>query len=685
MKCSFFTAWIAIAIIIMANPAQSQSADSLAPLLGDGDALLESLAEDAAAGAQAAETLAKLAEQPINVNRAGAIQLGELPMVTPGQARAIVSYRKENGPYSSLASLKEVPGLSADLLQRAAPYLRTGESRNESKSFLQKIEGSFLQRVARRIDVGRGYLGDTSAYAGSPWRSYTRVRLNAGGLRMGLALEKDPGEALLWAPGRGMFGYDHWSGFISWQGDSWLEKLVLGNFGVQFGQGMLLWSGVSFGKGRYAVHPLLRSGGGISPFASSRESGYLRGVAATLRPASTLRISLFASRQKRDASLDTADTGRAIGSLPASGLHRTLTERARRNNVRHTVAGGALEWRNYGWLVGMAGYGSRFSLPLATGSRPDEYFDRSGSTLGGFSLYGNGSLGPGYLYFEIMRDRAGTLAAVGGAHMTAGRGADVLLSLRHYPESFRSMKGSAFSAGSGAPSNESGAYLGLRIQLHRRWTLSAYADYYQFPYLRYQTPGPSGGLETRLVITHQWREWLNWYVQLRSETREASQHVLTETGRIVDGLGAEMRQSVRLHGSYRFNEDLRLRARLEISRYRMMPYAAEHGLILYHQLRWQPLERLTLYGRITVFDVESYGSRLYAYENGPLYGFSVPVFQGMGRRYFVFARLNVTERGTLEAKWSVSQYDNMNEIGSGWELLEGGRRRAFSLQLRWRL
>ena len=642
------------------------------------EAILEQMAEDTPAGELTAEALARLKENPLDVNDASTDDFAELPFLSPRLARAIVAHRTREGPFHTVDELARVTGLDQGLLRTLRPYVMIAD-----QNFLDPLQGSVMQRVGRRIELGKGYQGEAPVYAGSPYRIYTRVRAEYGEhVHGGFSLEKDPGESFRWSPGNSAFGYDHLSGYLAWEGTGWLSRLVIGNFGVEYGQGLLLWSGVSFGKGSAAVHPLLRSGAGVGGVASSRESASFRGIGAAIQLSRRLQLTAFASDRKRDASL--SESGR-IRSLVADGMHRTASEIDRRGSIRERIAGGAVTWHTPHWTVGLAGYRSQMSTAYELAGRPDQFFDSSTPTAHGVSLFGSASVGANFLFFELMRDARGRPGGVGGLHFGGGRAADVLISVRHYPADFRSPYGSAFSEGSGKPENESGIYAGLRLQLHPHWEAVMYADYYQFPYLRFQVPGPSGGIDSRLILRYRPRDWLNASIQLRSETRDVPDAFLSSANRVLDGLNRSVRQAARLQVSYHFTDDIQLRSRASISRYLKGPDSAQLGLLLYHQVRWQALPWLTFYGRLSYFDVDSYDARLYSYENDLLYRFSVPAFQDAGHRYYLMMRAAVGPRATVAVKWSATRYDDRDQIGSGWDVIDGSALREIYLQVRYRL
>ena len=60
--------------------------------------------------------------EAVDLNRADAVALEELPGVGPALAERIVAFRELNGPFASLDDLLDVNGMSESRLQELAPY-----------------------------------------------------------------------------------------------------------------------------------------------------------------------------------------------------------------------------------------------------------------------------------------------------------------------------------------------------------------------------------------------------------------------------------------------------------------------------------------------------------------------------------------------------------------------------------
>lgn len=66
----------------------------------------------------------------LDVNRADAEALTELPGIGPAKAAAIVAYREEHGPFSSLEELEKVSGISRHMIESwsGLAFAGTGDS-----------------------------------------------------------------------------------------------------------------------------------------------------------------------------------------------------------------------------------------------------------------------------------------------------------------------------------------------------------------------------------------------------------------------------------------------------------------------------------------------------------------------------------------------------------------------------
>ncbi len=90
---------------------------------------------------------------------------------------------------------------------------------------------------------------------------------------------------------------------------------------------------------------------------------------------------------------------------------------------------------------------------------------------------------------------------------------------------------------------------------------------------------------------------------------------------------------------------------------------------------------MTLSARLAIFDIDDYNSRIYAYEDNLPYTFSVPLYQNSGTRFYFMVKYQVNKKVKLFARYSKTQYQNINTIGSGLEQINGNSLSDLNLQL----
>lgn len=79
--------------------------------------------------ALALSPLAAFAAEPINVNTADAVTLEQIKGIGPSKAKAIVEYRKANGPFASVDDLTKVPGIGEKSLASLKPQVTVGAAK----------------------------------------------------------------------------------------------------------------------------------------------------------------------------------------------------------------------------------------------------------------------------------------------------------------------------------------------------------------------------------------------------------------------------------------------------------------------------------------------------------------------------------------------------------------------------
>ncbi|MFI5728474.1 helix-hairpin-helix domain-containing protein [Kribbella sp. NPDC051587] len=116
---------VADALTLAGGPLRGVDLSSLnlARQLTDGEQILVGLpAQPTTPAATSPGTSA--ANSPLNLNTATAAQLDALPGVGPVLAQRILDYRTENGPFTTVDQLQEVPGVGPKKFDSLKPHVR---------------------------------------------------------------------------------------------------------------------------------------------------------------------------------------------------------------------------------------------------------------------------------------------------------------------------------------------------------------------------------------------------------------------------------------------------------------------------------------------------------------------------------------------------------------------------------
>ncbi|SHJ10390.1 Helix-hairpin-helix motif-containing protein [Hymenobacter daecheongensis DSM 21074] len=649
------------------------------------------------------ETLLQYYQTPLNLNTASREELRGLLLLSEAQISNLLDHRQQRGSLISLYELQSVAGFDLRTIYRVAPFVAVQTNASGSRGSLwQRIareeNNALFVRYERVVQQRQGYTptdstrsgGLSSRYLGSPDKLMVRYRVShARDFSLGLTAEKDAGEQFAWNPAQRRYGADFYSAHFLLQERGRLKTLALGDYQLQFGQGLLLSSGLQVGKGAETITTIRRSSLGVRAYSSLLESTFFRGAAATVALAPTIRATAFVSRKRADANVQSATDSLAqfdefSSGVLLTGFHRTASELANRQVLRETIGGGNVSYvsRSGHFSAGLTAVNTHFDKPL---QRQPELYNR-------YEFRGRDNLGVGahysyvvrnlLLFGETARSTGGGLGTVNGVLASLATNVDASLLYRHYSPDFHTLYGNALSENT-RNINESGLYAGLKVRPIARWELSAYYDQFWFPWLKYQVSAPSQGHDwlVRLAFTPSKTSLL--YAQLRTRVKEYDASP-ADPGRLVPLPVPTTRQSLLLFYDTSPTLALSLRTRLQGTRYREDGGPLRTGYVLAQDASVALGRALKLSGRYALFDTDDYDTRQYVFEQDVLYAFSIPALSGQGTRLYAIAEVKCTRHLTLWLRYAETHYRHQQTIGSGLEEIQGPRRGEVKAQARYR-
>ena len=653
------------------------------------------------------ETLLQYYQTPINLNTATREELRALLLLNENQITTLLKHREANGDLLSVYELQSIEGYDLRTITRILPFVSVLSSNaNASRGKLwQRIaredNNALYLRYERVLQQRQGYTPPTiyqgqptTRYLGSADKMLIRYRVShTKDFSLGFALEKDAGEQLIWNPKNGQFGADYVSAHLLLQERGKLKALALGDYQLQFGQGLLLSSGLGVGKGAETITTLRRSSVGVRAYSSLLENTFFRGGAATYQVAPTVQATAFVSHKNVDANLRQSQDSLAqydefTSGLLYTGFHRTAAELANRHRLAETVGGGNATYtsRNGNLAIGATGVFTHYGTAILKRPEPYNLFEFSGRENLALSLNYSYVYRNFLLFGETARSTGGGLGTVNGLLASLGSSVDAALLVRHYDPTFHTLYGNAFSENT-RNINETGVYVGLKVRPVAKWEISAYYDQFRFPWLRYRASAPTDGHDALLRIAYSPTKTSLLYVQLRQrlKPRDLATADLANVspGRALPLPGEQLRQSVLLYYNTAPSTALELRTRLQAMRLRDdAGLAWRSGFALAQDVGYQLSRTLKLTARYAIFDADDYDTRQYVYEQDVLLAVSVPALYGQGTRMYGIAEIRLNRNITLWLRYAETRHRHQDVVGSGLESIQGALRSEVKAQLR---
>src|SRR5690554_2230784 len=636
--------------------------------------------EDGLVGEDLIQFLEDLAANPVNLNSAGINEFLQIPGFNLKIANAVINYRNKK-PFETKEELLKVSGIGKVTYNRLSPYVTVGGAASRFKDMYKRPEYwlggrriEFISRFQQDLQEQEGYRrpADEGGYLGSPVKYYQRLKLTSRHLSVNFTQEKDAGEQL-----KSPAGFDYNSGHIALTQNGKLKSLVIGDYSLSFGQGLVLWTGAAFGKGREVIRTAGKNERGVRGYSSAQETDFYRGVAATY--GETVEFTGFYSNRKRTASVINGDTTRSPSS---SGFHRTQNEYDRRNNIDQLTFGGRVRLNSKYGLLGATAYRNEFSTHIAKATSLSNMYDFEGKGNSVVKVDYRGLIGSVLVYGEWARSENGGMGGVVGTETSITNNTDLTLHYRNYARDFQSTRAVGFGESSSSPRNEEGFYVGIQHLLNSTVTLAAYVDQFKFAEPRRGLTQASEGFDVLGLIEAKFNRSLSAYLLLRSKVKGEEYNIINDRGLEEVLLGDNKRSSARLQADYQVSRDVRIRSRVEFTRSRKAGGEWEDGFLVFQDIRFNPMKKLQIDARFTLFDTESFDTRVYQFENDLLYVMSNVMLSGQGQRSYFVIKYSAMDQLDIWLKYSVSYFENVHTVSSGLSEIKGQMKNNIGIQIR---
>ncbi len=616
------------------------------------------------------ETISYYLEHPLNLNQAGKEKLEELGLLTPFQIASLLDYRSEFGEIISFSELNYIYGFDRESIELISPLVFLGREKEEGSN--SRTAQNAIIRYQQKLQEAKGYRDTSSSgYIGNPGRVYFRYQtLKKEVYQYGLTMEKDPGEALFSSLNN---SFDFISGHVALYNRGVFHKIVAGDYKVNFGQGAILWTGFSMGKG--LNNSLIRkSGKTLDAYSSSNENRFLRGMATEIRK-NKWSSTIFLSYKRTDANL-TDSSRHYFTSLPTDGIHNTQLSLRKKDALKEFIMGVNAGYQLQNGHIHVNLVYMDYNASRITDDKIHKLNSWSGNHMYYSSVDYSLSLKKLMLFGEFAANKSLNWAILNGAYMQILPELSVGVIYRNYNATYSNPWASSFGENSSSE-NEEGIYTGIKINLLPGLVINAYADVYRFPWLKYQMYNPTLGHEEKIQVTYSKSKDLK--LRLNYQSKEKETYLRENKDSPVFSTRMLKTEKARIRLRHAVHKLLTLSHELQFA---YVKERNDNGVLFAQTAHIRSTKwKVNLDLRYAVFRTDSYDTRLYIYENDLLYAFSIPSFSGEGQRFYINLRWKTKAQIDLYLKYSSTFYQDRTIISSGSNEIEGSRQSELKFQI----
>ena len=617
------------------------------------------------------DELSYLSDHPFNLHTVTRKDLERLPFLTDIQVENLLYYIYKYSPLVDIYELKNVEDFDLQTITYLLPFVYIGDTVQVSdfqwKNLFRHGKQEVLLRSDYTLQKKAGYQKATPEeisakpnkyYLGEPYYLSLRYGFSYKDVQWGFAAEKDAGEAF-W--NKHHKGFDHYAFNVNLKNQGILENLHIGDYRLSFGQGLVMNTNFSTGKTSFITN-INQTNEGIKRHASTNETDFFRGFAGTLK-FNNLQIGLFYSHRNQDANADSA----FIYTFKTDGYNRIPNDINKRRTATVDMSGSHIRWRNellnLGLIFVYYSFGGKELNPNPQPYnlfylRAKNYFN-TGMNYGfrgkRFSFRG-----------ETALDASGKWATINNLLINPASSVNWIFSYRNYARDYNAFYAKAFSESSRVQ-NENGFYTGIKFHPFSQWELSAYADFFRFPWLRYGVNSSSSGVDGLAQIIYKPK--MNMQMQLRYKYKQKEKNVIQGNGNKTFVLPYQQQR-----WQFRFDyscKNLELKTQADYNLY-TDDSQSQPGWALTQTFGFSPdKSTFRIDGSLGYFHTNDWNSHVSVYEKNILYAFYYPSFSGEGLRFYTVMKWKIAPSLTLYLKLANTRYFDRDKIGSDLEEIQG--------------
>ncbi len=575
----------------------------------------------------------------LNLNTISLTLLKDFPLLSQTQAKTIIKIRKTEGPFKSWIDFKKKSGWTNQDVEIFSNYFSLNNTPQSNRQTLH-----LRQRFYHSYPLSRGYI--EKKFEGSPIKSEQRIAYKYSPRMNGrFLIQKDAGEKK-WN--------DHQRGFIEIHPSKWIDKLIIGNYYLQFGHGLVLSAPYRRSPSLQLVQFMQMPNQTIHGFSSASENSGCAGLAIQ-SSAGRFKSSLFISKLNRDAKVYDESS---IQSMDMSGLHRTSSEILKSNTVSESMQGLRLSWHSSILHLGLTAWQNNTSIPFEYDDPATYYYHFKGSKNHVIGIDWNLYMKPLILSGEYAQSRSGG-HGIQQSISNDSKSVKWSLGFRAFTPDFQNPYGQA------GLQNLQSFYLAASWNFNRRIKTGFYVNHVIYPWRTYINPLPSQNQHWMFQLNWRCLPKTNLKLRIRKNTKEAFRTVNNiwqipeaNTFNIIEkGFRIELQGGIAKHIDYKL--------RMEQKTYSKENFEKHQGWICFYQIKYGNRKTWQCILRWTSYETDTYDSRLYTYEPDLPGVFQISPFYLSGTSTLIVIHFQARKFLSLHVKYKTIYHDNVESWGSG--------------------
>ena len=350
-----------------------------------------------------------LKKNKINLNKCDATVLKQSTLLNDLQIKSFLQYRTTMGKLISIYELQAIPYFDIRTIKKILPFISIEEIQTQNE--IKKYHHTLLLRTgwSNNNDVIDATTPSTQ-WLGSAQRAMIRYTYQQKNWQAGFVVEKDAGEKFT-----GPTGFDHTSFYATLKKLGSFENVIIGDYTINAGQGLMQWQNFALGKGA-EIMSIKRTGATLRPYNSSGEFFYYRGI-ATQWHHRFITITAFASQRKLSVTsyTDTLTGKTFFSSINTSGYHRTALELERKNNNTLQSSGAIIQYENDHFSMGVQAVSHGWSMLYQPRTEPYQYVLTGGRHMVNAGMFYDYTWRNYHLFGEYVIDKQFNHAILQGA------------------------------------------------------------------------------------------------------------------------------------------------------------------------------------------------------------------------------------------------------------------------------